>query len=128
MDSSGSVGYSGWETEVEFVSNMITSGVDDNSYIGVMYFDSGACSVWKFNDTQSPRSLITDAIDDIYFDGGATWMKTAVNMAITEFETYGDAKIPNLMMFITDGNPWPSWRQDPCELADDLQAAGMYNV
>ena len=130
MDSSGSVGETGWEIEVEFVKDMITSGVDQDSYVAVINFASGAWVQWNFTSSQV-RSDIIDHVNSISYTRGSTWMTTALETAITVYEQTGDPNIDNLLLLITDGNPRPTQTQlvcDDSDMKDALDAAGLYCV
>ena len=115
MDISGSVGSTGWETEKTFVSNMITNGMSDVPSVAVMTFGTGAWSQWNFTDQQQPRSVITDAVENLPYTGGSTYMKTAVKAGITIFDQTGSPDVDNLMFLITDGDPFPSYYESVCD-------------
>lgn len=127
MDASGSVKSSGWTTEKEFVTNMIESGVDDESGIAIVEFSKRARAEYNFSDSQI-RSDITAYVDSMAFTTGATWMKDALEVGMAVFEKSGDPTKDDILLLITDGNPNPSSSQAVCSddtIKDALDAAGI---
>ena len=128
MDSSGSVQQSGWNTQVEFVENMIETGVNEESLISIMNFASGAWIQHGFDDSQN-RTIINKTLHAIQYTGGSTYTKSALELAIQEFTVTGDENIGNLLFLITDGDPSPSNHQAVCDddiIPNALDTAGMF--
>ena len=71
MDSSGSVGSSGWDDEELFVIKMVETGVNEDSVIGVVQFASSSDKKWYFTYSQD-RTDITNMVDGLYWTKGAT--------------------------------------------------------
>ena len=115
MDVSGSLGETNWQVEQRFVSDMITTGISYESSVSVVTFGSGAWSHWNFTDTQQPRSMITDMVENLAYIGGSTYMKTAIRTAITLFDNNESGSGDKILMFITDGDPFPSYYESVCD-------------
>lgn len=131
MDISGSVGSTHWELEKQFVIQMITTGINNESSVAVMTFGTGAWSQWNFTDKQQPRSLITDHVENMAYTGGSTYMKTALNASIKIFDSKGSPNVDNLLFLITDGDPFPSYYQSVCDnnrIKSELDNSGMLDT
>jgi len=117
MDSSGSVGSSGWTKEKTFVVDMITNSISSGSIVSVIQYANGASTVWRFTDSQV-RSQITTAVNNRPFTRGVTHTRTAMERGLSLFvNTASISTMPRLMMLITDGVPNPDPEQHPCKTA-----------
>ena len=119
MDSSGSVEYSGWDEEVDFVLAVISS-VGKDSNIGIIEFDSDAQTIYSMcsvNDCDA----ITSALNSNNLAGGGTDISNGVNAAVSMLNSCGDDTLANVMIVITDGEGG-----DPCNI--DLTGISTYLV
>lgn len=115
MDSSGSVGGSGWTKEKNFVNEMITNSISTGSIVGVISYSSGAQYVWHFTWSQV-RSQITNAVSALPHKNSVTNTRTAISYGLTMFDNQATiTTMPRLMMLITDGVPVPDPNQHPCK-------------
>lgn len=126
MDESGSVGSSGWNLEVAFVTDMITTGIDETSKVAVVQFETSSYVIWDFDDDQTDRNNVLNAINAIVFNGGGTYIATALSTAIGVYQTTADqtGTIQRLLMLLTDGVPSDS----PCSLKSSLDAENILVV
>ena len=72
MDSSGSLGSSGWDDEVTFVIDVVETGVNTDTVMGIVQFSSVVTQEWDFADSQT-RSAITTHITNMEYTQGATY-------------------------------------------------------
>ena len=132
MDMSGSVGSTNWQLETGWVSDMITTGISNQSSVAVVTFNTGASVHWNFTNTQHPRSVITDMVNNLDYTAGGTYMRTAFRTAVTVFNKTGssDNTNDNLLMLITDGNPFPSSENvcDNNDIKNMLDVAGSSHI
>ncbi len=120
LDSSGSLGASGWDQVKTFTNSIVNSPALDNSIIGLNVFSNGIKFQRSFVANQD-RSVITNDIDNLRHYQGTTHTRTAVQDGITQFANL--ATLPNyrrVMFLITDGNPVPASSQNPCALESSL--------
>ncbi|AJW70265.1 HYR domain-containing protein [Nitrosopumilus adriaticus] len=114
MDSSGSVGSSGWQIEKDFVNNIIqTSLPDSTDPVGIIRFSNSAIVDHHLIDNQD-RNVLQNLVNSLNFISSTTATRDAVQAGINEFNTNGVSNAPKLMLLITDGNPFPSSSQNPC--------------
>lgn len=118
MDSSGSLGSSGYETQKAFMIDIVQNYGDDAlrpTRFGVVEFSNGAFERYSFLQDQS-ISAITDAINNLNLLNSVTHTRTAIGVAIDMFirDTINTG-VPNpmTMVLITDGVPYPS-TYNPC--------------
>ena len=75
LDESGSMGYTNFRLEVQFVIDMIQQSLAPNSNVHITKFSSRIRSVWNFTQDQSNGwSSATTALDATDFRGGGTRM------------------------------------------------------
>ncbi len=128
MDSSGSMGKSGWANEEDFVSDLIISGIPyEDTRLGIIQFSSSSKTkqIYGFENQQDNRQQISDVVQDMYYRGGSTYMKKAVDTAINLFDNESTEENSKAIIMLTDGNPWPSSSQSPCGRVDDLNDRGI---
>ena len=125
LDGSGSVGSTGWALQRQFVADLVTTGLDPNSRVGIIRYATGAETVWTFADSQD-RNDIATALNGLSYPAGQSYTRTAVQQALDDFQAYGDTR-PRLLFLITDGSPSPT-SEDPCPLASALAADGIKTV
>ena len=130
MDKSDSVGTQDWQVEKRFVSDMITTGISNDSSVSVVTFATGAWSHWNFKAPQQPRSIITDKVENISYDGGGyTYTEDGFNKAIDVLDATGSAfTADKLVIFITDGDPSPSQKAvcSNSQIPSDVESRGLF--
>jgi hypothetical protein len=118
MDASGSVTSSGWQTEKAAVVAQINTGLPLAAKIGIVQFDDASEIKYTFNQAQTPRSAITNLVQNLPFTAGTTATLAAMQDAYTIFNTTGspDTITPRhrIVILLTDGNPNPPSTQNPC--------------
>jgi hypothetical protein len=129
MDASNSVTAANWPLMKDFVTDLIENEISLESNIGINYFAKGAWIDWQFTDTQNPRNEMINSLQNIAFPtiNGATHTRDAVLLAINEFSSNGQSlnDADRLLVLMTDGKPYPTGSQSPCDLKDDLDALGV---
>jgi len=130
MDSSGSLGASGWTQEKNFVNAVITTGLPSNqSQAGVVEFATGASEKIPLTLLDSTTvSSLTSQVSALPYLAGSTYTKDAVQTAINVFDNESAAGDLKLFMLITDGVPNPPSSQNPCGLKSTLDAKGIKTV
>lgn len=116
MDSSGSLGSSGYAAQKAFMIDIVQNYGGDPLHptrFGVVEFSNGAYDRYNFNDDQSV-SAITNAINNLSLLNSVTNKRTGIDLAIDMFvnDTF-DPTSPKTMVLITDGVPYPS-TYNPC--------------
>ena len=116
MDSSGSLGSSGYAAQKAFMIDIVQNFGGDPlhpSRFGVVEFSNGAYDRYNFDDDQSV-SAITNAINNLNLLSSVTHTRTGIDLAIDMFVngTFDPAS-PKTMVLITDGVPYPS-SYNPC--------------
>ena len=81
MDSSGSVGWDGWQVITNFVEQMVIFGVDSLSDISIIKFSYGAWAEWNFTDSQN-RTEISNHVSSTSWTTGQTYTRTAITTTI----------------------------------------------
>lgn len=132
MDSSGSLGNSGYAQQKAFMIDIVQNFGDDALHptrFGVVEFSNGAFERYNFFQDQSVAA-VTSAINSLNLLNSVTHTRTAIDVAVNMFirDTI-NIGLPNpmTMVLITDGVPYPS-RYRPCNdpnQKDDLDANGI---
>ena len=125
LDSSGSVGQTGWSKTITWAINFIQA-LKSSDRVAIIVFSTNAQVKWSFNDNQD-RTVIANALANMPYLGGWTYTKDAVQLAINQFNTYSTPQTPKFLFMVTDGVPDPS-TQDPCGLKpilDSLQISTL---
>lgn len=132
MDSSGSLGSSGWELEKTFVSDLITDMAAGPGSInfGVLSFSNIVKVDWNFTDYQDPATIAA-TVEYLPFLASYTYTRTAMEAGLDMFTTQAVNPWGRLMLVITDGVPQPT-TQHPCgsgvkfgSIKPNLDAAGI---
>ncbi|WP_425046091.1 Ig-like domain-containing protein [Primorskyibacter sp. S87] len=112
MDSSGSIGQAGWNTQVSAVRNALVnlasdfSGSQTNVDVYIINYATNVQTVGKFN-LVSETSQLLSAVDSLPYQSGGTNWEGALNTANSFFGSEPSGEV-NIMYFITDGNPFPA--------------------
>lgn len=139
MDASGSVGFSNWERQENFVIDLIGDfaalETDELDFrFAVLQFASYAKVKHSFGHVQDSVEAIQSRVRNLYFTRGATYTKTAVQKVIDEHTKFAYGADLHLSYLITDGNPYPTYPrytpsperdQNPCHLRSELDNAGI---
>ena len=121
MDSSTSMDFSGWDSERNFVVEMIDNILPEDAGIGIVRFASSVVKEWSFNDNQD-RATIIDEVESLEWMQGVTPTRSALDDAIEVFEDTSDGLSRRTVVLITDGNPNPQMEQNPCTMNGDYAA------
>ncbi len=127
MDSSGSVGSSGWAIQKDFVEELIANVIPEyNSNFSVVSFSTGATVEHEFYDDQDNSAIISN-VNSLPWTAGYTHTKDAIIEAINGYQNYS-LSLERTIIMITDGNPVPASSQNPCSLKPYLDAEdiGMF--
>ena len=112
VDSSGSVGVSGWSDSVSFVNGVIDA-LGSPSNVGIIQFNTNPATIYSICGDQSECSVIQDSLTNTGFaDGSSTNIPLGVQAGITMLnEPCGDATHPKILVLLTDG-----FGGNPCTL------------
>lgn len=119
LDSSGSVGQNGWTQEKHFVRELVQNldaqeSADVEIRFGIINFSNTVNVAWDFNDAQDPLADILSAIDALPFLDNTTHTRSAVDVTLDMFANSSAQDTIKHAFLITDGNPYPYMRQNPC--------------
>ena len=91
MDSSSSLGSSGWNAEKDFVIDLIETVFDDPAldYLGLVRFSNNVIKEWDFLGQQDPRDPLKTHVQNLSFLSGHTSTRSALDAAIEIFEDTG---------------------------------------
>ena len=128
MDSSGSLGQSGYAQQKAFMTDIVQNFGGDPLHptrFGVVEFSNGAFERYSFFDDQSV-SAVTNAINNLNLLNSVTHTRTAIDMFTRDTINLA---LPNpmTMVLITDGVPYPS-QYNPCNAPSqktELDANGI---
>jgi hypothetical protein len=120
IDGSGSLGAVHFNDEVDFVSDLLASGLPATAEVGAFTWGT---SNYDLIDPLMPVSThgLSDTIENAAYPGGFTYMKNAVQHGIDLLAATSSAD-SKLLVLLTDGPPNP-FTQSPCSLAGDLAAS-----
>lgn len=132
VDSSGSLGFSGWEAEKEYLSTAITAidaHEDSNTEyrFSLVIYSDVVNTEYRFFDDQSLLAINTK-IESLEWLEGTTATQSALTTGLNIFSTDSSEDAYKYLVLMTDGNPSPLSTQNVCgksTIASDLAAAGI---
>ncbi|WP_370977791.1 vWA domain-containing protein [Agaribacterium sp. ZY112] len=128
MDASGSVGDEAFEDEKRYVAELASSYQLEQAQVGVIRYSTGAQVIHSLGDNQD-RDALASKIAETEFVKGRTHTRTAVELAMDEFDMYSlDPNHKRILVLLTDGNPYPLETQGVCDLAGALNARSISTV
>lgn len=129
MDSSGSIGSTGWQNERAFINDYILTARAVNSRIAVIRFSTFVTVEWGFNDNQSDIAIGV-VVNGLTFTDSDSHLRDAMYQAIDLFTVQSPPNNDRLIVFLTDGVPNPSSTQSPCviELINTLGSLRVNTV
>ncbi|HEB28128.1 MAG TPA: VWA domain-containing protein [Porticoccus sp.] len=113
LDASGSVGQNNWETQNEFVSELIRRLPGEDYNIGLISFSTNAIVRHSLSDHQSYES-ISSALTNMPYSGGSTNHRDAINTALDMHESFNSGNDLFMAMF-TDGTSYPVSSGSVCQ-------------
>ena len=125
MDSSGSVGSTGWAKTKIFVNDVMDSyraALPQTSHFGVISFSNRVDIAWRFYNQQEPLSLIQSHVSSLPHINSTSSTRAAILAGIGEFASSAVQPWTRLMVVITDGALNPAAHQNPCDLEPALIA------
>ena len=128
VDTSGSIGLSGFKIQKQFIENLVIQGVNNGSRIGFTMFNtninaSKPIDYWATND-------LLLYVRGLYWTSGWTNTPDLLDSALDTFEDAYDPERQQVLMLITDGNPClPDSQggcpQGVCSYANQVKSAGI---
>jgi len=128
VDTSGSIGYDGFQIQKQFITTLVTQGIANSSRIGFYMF---AATV---NASKGIQEWDDDELEDytkgLYWSTGWTNTPAVLQASITQFDATFDQDRQQVLMMITDGNPClPEAQggcpQSVCNFAAQVKLAGI---
>ena len=132
VDTSGSIGHTGFQIQKEFIEHLVTQEINNGSRIGFFMFNTNV------NKTRSIQFWDHDDlilfVRGLYWTGGWTNTEQLMTDALAEFSRTKDHERQQLFVILTDGNPCLPDSQGGCPLSicppdvytyyDDITQAG----
>jgi hypothetical protein len=139
IDGSGSVDASGFQFAKDFVSDLlgVEAPQDGSVAASVILFENGVQTVFDLASitTGSVAGIVQDVQDISYPSGSQSWIRSAVQEAIVQFDANGSPGSDKVMLLVSDGGPSPGSTQSVCsgspaeaQLFDDLQSRGIRGI
>ncbi|WP_370978079.1 VWA domain-containing protein [Agaribacterium sp. ZY112] len=124
MDASGSVGEESFELQKQFVSDLAGSFDSEQARVGVIQFSTGAEILHSLGDVQEP-GVLEPIIEGAIYSKGATFTRTAIKLALNDFDRYTADDDKRILVLVTDGTPYPRNTEDVCSLAHSLNSRSI---
>jgi len=125
VDTSGSIGYNGFQTQRDFLRDLVTQGINNGSNIGFFMFsttvnESRGLQQWDEDE-------LLNYVNGLYWSAGFTNTGGVIEASLAEFERTYDAERQQVLMMVTDGNPClrGNCPFSVCGYASQLKAAGI---
>jgi hypothetical protein len=117
IDGSGSIGATSFNSEKNFVKDLLTTGLSATTEVGVFTWST---STYNLIDPLVPASTpgLTATITNAGYPSQSSYMKNAVQNGINIL-TAGPSGDKKLLVLLTDGPPNPV-AQSPCSLVNTL--------
>ena len=125
VDTSGSIGYNGFQTQKTFIKKMVTQGISNGSNIGFYMFSSNVNAsrdIQHWNDDD-----LLEYVEGLYWTAGFTNTGGVLTASLAEFERSYDPERQQILMLITDGIPCVSGNcpHSVCGYANDFLQEGI---
>jgi len=115
IDTSGSIGFAGFQIQKQFITTLVTQGINNGSRIGFFLFDT------EVNQSRGIQEWDSDELEDftngLYFSAGFTNTPGVLQASITEFDRTFDQSRKQILMLITDGRPCLPQSMGGCPLS-----------
>merc|ERR1719330_385549 len=102
VDTSGSIGYDGFQIQKEFISGLVDRGISDDARIGFIMFSTQINATEPIREWTSKTEL-TNFVDGMYWTAGWTNTPMLITQAISDFQDAYQPDRQKVFMLITDG-------------------------
>ena len=126
IDTSGSIGYKGFQIKKQFIRTLATQGISDSARIGFYLFST---DVNKSRDLQFWESQDLETyVEGLYLTRGWTNTPEVIQASIDHFNQTFDDEREQVLVLITDGEPCvrSACPADVCYLEEQLKKTGVY--
>lgn len=129
MDASWGIGSTNFTLMKQRISAMIDSiGVSAaGNHMTIIQF-AGTATAWHPFASPQTNSALKATVSARPYTGGTSYMRSAVQLAINQWDAHGHSDARRVMVLITDGNPNPISTQEPCALASQLASRGVHTL
>lgn len=106
LDASGSIGYSDFQVELDWVVDVLESAFGSNTRHAFNRFASSSSTLMHLPTSEGKTTQeLQTFVSNIAYTGGGTNTAASLDDAIWEFETYSSPYASRILILITDGNP-----------------------
>ena len=107
LDTSGSIGFDGFQVQKAFVRGLVENGIANDSRLGFYMFNSWVNATRSVQNWKDRKTELLDFVDGMFWTGG--WTNTPQllfdGLAHLADPNIYDAERQQIFMIITDGNP-----------------------
>ena len=126
LDSSGSIGESYFQIELDWFSDFVQSGLSQNARVGIINFSTDVDVELNFvqSESYSSSELADFILTNIPYLDSFTNTVDAIEEAIDMFDSYSTDETTKVFVIMTDGNPKMPGNGDEnvCQWANDLKS------
>ena len=125
IDASGTIGYTNWQTQRDFIGTVASQGISNSSRIGFFIFagdvnESRVIQYWEEDE-------LSNYVDGLHWTAGWTMTDEVLESSMAEFDRIDDTEREKIILLITDGNPCnvAICPYSVCGYASAIKANGM---
>ncbi len=128
FDSSGSIGASDWQIEIDLAQALVQSARPADSRIGIIQFANEAWLQHEFIDDQTESGILA-TVDGLTYTEGQSNMLGALQESIDLYGAQSAPENDKLIMMITDGTTYfPGGDSDVCQVVSTLRSLDIHVV
>jgi hypothetical protein len=130
IDASGSIGASYFQVALDWIVEIIDSGLSRGSRVAFIRFATSSQILLDFDHSESMSTAeLEDYAEHIVYTGGNTNTVAALEQDMSLFSSQGNPYASWINILITDGNPYvPGGDTDVCSRASRMKSMGITNI
>ena len=106
IDSSGSIGSTNFQTQIDWLSDFVETSLSSDSRTGIIRFASTSEVLLDFSSSEPKTSLqLSRFVDNITWTAGWTYTVGAIMDTIDLFDSQSNDITLKIFVILTDGNP-----------------------
>lgn len=116
LDTSGSIGYEGFQVQKDFVEGLVLRGLANDTRLGFYMFNTWVNDTQPIQDWSEKQSELLQFVKGMWWSGGWTNTGQLLSDGLAHMASPGiyDASRQQIFIIITDGNPCLPQSQGGC--------------
>ena len=107
IDTSGSIGWDGFQVQKDYIRNLVSTGVPDDARMGFFMFSTFVNQTKDIQSWSDRKAELLEFVDGMYWDGGWTNTMQLISDGLDHFNDPAiyDASRQRVFLILSDGSP-----------------------